>query len=183
MKPWNTPSIEVSAVRNLRVLKVGAVQDPRILQVQRVFQSNEPQNIREYSSISEYRTPKYSEYKQHWDWSYPKNSEYEQHSGVSNHEILRAHEVPDVKCIPNTRYFTPRCSEHPCSSYLHLPILMTYEHRLAFAQGDPIRQTLLSMTNIITAVLREETSINSTVFTFSVTTAAAVSIILVFVTK
>ena len=54
--------------------------------------------------------------------------------------------------------------------------LLSYEHRLAFDQDDPIRHTLLLlMTTIITAVLRA--------FTCCVTTAAAVSIILVFEIK
>ena len=61
--------------------------------------------------------------------------------------------------------------------HLYVHTLIFYEHRLASAQDAPIRHSLLSMADIITAVLRADT------YTLSVTTAAAVSIIRFFVMK
>ena len=66
------------------------------------------------------------------------------------------------------------------SIYLQHPILIFYEHRLASAQDDPIRHTLRSMKPqlqplFVQIFIRLVRNIH-----FCVTTAAAVSIILVF---
>ena len=154
----------------LRVLKVGAVQDPQILQPQRVFQSNEPQNTRStgvFQSIEPRNTPSTSSIESDHTRNTPSTSNIPEYRALQYPEYTKYLKY----FIFDTRYLTPRYSKHLSGpSYIDI-------HRLAFAQDDPIRHTRRSMTVINTAVLRADTS--RAAYTFRVTTAAAVSIILV----
>ena len=95
---------------------------------------------------------------------------------------LSQHKFPDLCNRGSTSPVLVTLLQGTRSIYLHVPILISYEHRLAFAQDDLIRHTLLSMITIIAAVLRADTS-RTALFIVSVTTAAAVSTILVFAMK